>query len=131
MEGTEEGPSNQNHRSASWNELISLALVLETTVFQLVLPVDDEVQVIVAKASKKVPAGDSTWSYAHYSDRDELSRLLFGLPGSSLTDEHLEQLVKNYDPGATEARIIIEQFQDRVKKALESIEAFKKEQENS
>ena len=56
MEGTKEGPSNQKHRSASWDELISLALALEVTLYELVLPEDDEVQVIVAKASKVVPA---------------------------------------------------------------------------
>jgi len=139
MEGTKEGPSNQKHRSASWDELISLALALEVTLYELVLPEDDEVQVIVAKASKVDPLPDlpdgtarsTEWSYAHYSDRDELSHLLFGLPGSSLTVDNLQKLAEMFHTGATEARIDIEQVQDGLEKALASIEAFKKEQENN
>jgi hypothetical protein len=138
MEGTEEGPSSQKHRPASWPELISLALALETTLFEIVLPEDDVTQVVVARASQvergELPDGrpkTKTTSYVHHSDRDELGRLLFGLPGTYLTVEMMHKLSAMAEAGTADAMLDIRQVEEGLEKALETLAEIKNRREST
>ena len=132
----------QKHRSASWPELLSLALVFEVSLYELVLPQDDQTRVTVASASvseetpSEFPDGrpfpkKHTTRYPHHSDRNELAELLFGLPGNSLTPDNIAKLSDLYGSGVADARDDIKNVQAGLERALATLEELRTQRELS
>lgn len=129
MEGTEFGSTGQKRRSASWAELVSLALALESTIYDLVLPPDDSVEVIVAKTtavdeSHVVGQGlGDTHMYVHPSSRDELAKILFAMPAASLTRSNLEEVSRLYPLDIAEAMHDIRDMHGALTRAITAFAA--------
>jgi hypothetical protein len=136
----------QTYRSAKWPELISLALALKTSLYELVLPDDDETQVVVASASRSeetpavLPDGTSfpkrsSTSYIHPSDRNELANLLFGVSGNYVTVESLAKLSPYQGSDTAEAVADIQNVQGGLEQMFErmsvQLEELRKRQEIS
>jgi len=147
LEGARSKKTKKPPRPATWADLVALALALEVTIFDPVLPDAGDTQVIVSHRSEteqsKFPDDDSvpeelrgkpktrTIGYNHRSDRDEMGKLLFGLPGSSLTAENLERIAAKSGYDLDDAVTDIAGMKQGLDRALEALGLITDEQQAS
>jgi hypothetical protein len=121
---------------AAWSEIVALALALGVNVYDLVLPSEHQ-DVITAKSRSKVevsklPDGGpktKTVLYVRHSSRDEYAKLLFGLPGDSLTPNNIKRLAAQFNIDIGDAMLDIQSMQAGLDRTLETLDRMREEEE--
>ena len=132
--------------AAKWSDLVTLALALKVTIYDLVLPANDVRKVIIAQA-KQTEHGEipddahiperlrghpttRTVSYQHRADRDELGRLLFLMPGEYLTEEWLKKAATANSLTLADALADIAEVKEGLDRTAEKITQLVQQQED-